>query len=448
MSALEALAGRGSGVYADLPLCIPESPEQIEAIQRRRKRIAVERARRSAFWRPRLEGIDPDKLDDPEEWSKIPILTKDKLREMTTEQFYENFCTVGEQPVCEYWRSGGSTGKPLFYPKTFEDILFNMVGFARTFASAGIDGAENERAHISTPLGVHPVGHMWARAAQIMGMGAVWAGSGASLPSVQQLALIESLKPTVWMGMSSYGLHLANLANSQGIDLAGSSVTRMLCSAEALSAAKREKLERDWGATVYDCFGMTEISMLAAEGPSRQGFRIWTDLAIFEVLDPDTGKPVADGEPGHLVCTSLFGNNGAPFLRWDSGDIVVMSPAESDDGAFSIFPLLRHAHRTAGFFKLRGVNVNHQEFEDMMFEHRSVNDFKLELIGDAAGLEHLRVSVEPRRGADIDALREDLARRTKATFELSPDIVILEPGILAREFEASVKAPRFIDLRE
>ena len=367
---------------------------------------------------------------------------------MTAEQFYEEFCTLGDQQICEYWRSGGSTGKPLFYPKTFEDILFNMVGFTRTFAAAGIDGGENERAHISTPLGVHPVGHMWARAAQIMRMGAVWAGSGASLPSVQQLALISSLKPTVWMGMSSYGLHLANLANTQGIDLAGSSVSKMLCSAEALSEAKRRKLERDWGATVFDCFGMTEISMLAAEGPSRQGFRIWTDLAIFEVLDPDTGKPVADGEPGHLVCTSLFGNNGAPFLRWDSGDIVIMNPAESDDGAFSVFPTMRHAHRTAGFFKLRGVNVNHQEFEDMMFGHRSVNDFKLELIGDATGLEHLRVSVEPRRGADADALREDLARRTKATFELSPDIVILEPGVLAREFEASVKAPRFIDRRQ
>ncbi len=447
MSVLESLAGRSSGVYADLPLCIPESPEEIEGIQRRRKRIAVERARRSAFWRPRLAGIDTGRLDDPEEWSKIPILTKDELRAMTTERFYGDFCTVGGQPVCEYWRSGGSTGKPLFYPKTFEDILFNMVGFTRTFASAGIRAGHNHRTHISTPLGVHPVGHMWARAAQIMGMGAVWAGSGASLPSVQQLALISSLEPTVWMGMSSYGLHLANLANAEGIDLAGGSVSTMLCSAEALSAAKREKLERDWGATVYDCFGMTEISMLAAEGPSRRGFRIWTDLAIFEVLDPDTGKPVADGEPGHLVCTSLFGNNGAPFLRWESGDIVVMSPAEGDDGAFSVFPTMRHAHRTAGFFKLRGVNVNHQEFEDMMFAHRAVNDFKLELIGDAAGLESLRVSVEPRRGADIETLREELARQTKATFELSPDIVIVESGVLAREFEASVKAPRFLDLR-
>lgn len=448
MSVLETLAGGRPDIYAELPLCIPESPEEIEGIQSRRKRLAVERARRSSFWRPRLEGIDSDKLDDPAEWSKIPILTKDELRAMTTEQFYEDFCTVGDQPVCEYWRSGGSTGKPLFYPKTFEDILFNMVGFTRTFAAAGIEGGRNQRGHVSTPLGVHPVGHMWARAAQIMGMGAVWAGSGASLPSVQQLALISSLKPTVWMGMSSYGLHLANLANARGIDLAGNSVTTMLCSAEALSAAKREKLERDWGATVYDCFGMTEISMLAAEGPSRQGFRIWTDLAIFEVLDPDTGKPVADGEPGHLVCTSLFGNNGAPFLRWDSGDIVIMNPTDGEDGALSVFPTMRHAHRTAGFFKLRGVNVNHQEFEDMMFGHRSVNDFKLELIGDATGLEQLRVSVEPRRGADTDALRQDLAERTKATFELSPDIVILEPGVLAQEFEASVKAPRFIDRRK
>ena len=125
-----------------------------------------------------------------------------------------------------------------------------------------------------------------------------------------------------------------------------------------------------------------------------------------------------------------------------------MNPAAGDDGAFSVFPTMRHAHRTAGFFKLRGVNVNHQEFEDMMFAHLAVNDFKLELIGDAAGLESLRVSVEPRRGADIETLREELARQTKATFELSPEIAILEPGVLAREFEASVKAPRFIDLRE
>ena len=242
MSALESLAGRASGVYADLPLCIPESrrnrgyPEPAQAPRRRA-------ARRSAFWRPRLgdrrgqarrsRGMGEDPRPHQ---GRAP---GDDDREVL-------------RGVLHHRRAGGlrilavrrQHGKAAVLPKTFEDILYNMVGFARTFASSGIAGGRNHRTHVSTPLGVHPVGHMWARAAQIMGMGAVWAGSGASLPSVQQLALISSLEPTVWDGMSSYGLHLANLANAEGIDLAAGSVSTMLCSAEALSAAKRKARTR------------------------------------------------------------------------------------------------------------------------------------------------------------------------------------------------------------
>ncbi len=450
MSAIEDLARvHRRAHYADLPLCIPESAAQVAAIQSARKRVAVERARRSTFWRPRLQHIALDRLDDPEEWARIPILDKDQLRAMTPEAFYADFCTAGETPICEYWRSGGSTGRPLFYPKTYEDMLYNMIGFTRTFACAGIGAVpgSSERVHLSMPLGIHPAGHVWARAAEIMGMAVVWGGSGASLPSTQQLELIEMLSPTVWMGMSSYGLHLANLANTRGGDLAGSSVKTIMCTAEPCSAAKREKLERDWGAKVFDCFGMTEVSMLGAEGPSREAFRVWSDLAFFEVLDPETRKPVADGTPGRLVVTALFGNEGAPFLRWDSGDIVIMNPTVSDDGPFSVFPLLRHAHRTAGFFKVRGVNVNHQEFEDFVFDNAAINDFKAELVSDTTGLDLMRVSIEVRCGVDAETERRDVERRTKALFEVSPEVVVLETGTLAAEFEASVKAPRFVDRR-
>ena len=87
-----------------------------------------------------------------------------------------------------------------------------------------------------------------------------------------QLQLIQKLKPTVWMGMSSYGLHLANLAEAEGIDLAGSSVRKILCTAEPLSEAKRTKLARAWGAEVYDAFGMTECTMMGAESEARDGF--------------------------------------------------------------------------------------------------------------------------------------------------------------------------------
>jgi len=430
---------------SELPLGLPDSPEAIEKIQRIRKPVAFENARRAPFWKGKLDHINPAKLDDPEEWAKIPILDKDQLRAMSTETFYEDFCTVRQEDICEYWRSGGSTGRPLFYPKTYEDIRYNMVGFARTFQCSGT--LPGNVAHISFPLGIHPAGHMWARAARIIGIGAVWGGSGASLPSAAQLDLIQSLKPTVWMGMSSYGLHLANQAMSEGIDLAGGSVNRILCTAEPVSSAKRAKLERDWGAEVYDCFGMTECSMMGAESEARDGFHVWTDLAHIEVLDEETLKPVGEGERGFLVMTPLFSNNGAAFLRWNSGDIVTWERQRETKSGFGVFPVIRHAHRTAGFFKIRGVNINHQEFEDFIFDNPAVNDFKAELVTAEDGTDSFALSIEVRPGSDEMAVAATVGEATKRIFEVTPAVAVLELGTLAREFETSVKAPRFADKR-
>jgi phenylacetate-CoA ligase len=431
---------------SELPLGIPESPEAIAEIQRIRKPIAFENAKRAPFWKGKLDHINPAKLDDPEEWAKIPIMDKDQLRALSTEEFYADFCTARQEDICEYWRSGGSTGRPLFYPKTYEDIRYNMVGFARTFQCTGT--LPGNVAHIAFPLGIHPAGHMWARAARIIGIGAIWGGSGASLPSANQLELIQSLKPTVFMGMSSYGLHLANLAAAEGIDLANGSVNRVLCTAEPVSAAKRAKLERDWGADVYDCFGMTECSMMGAEGEARNGFHVWTDLAFIEVLDEETLKPVDEGEPGVLVMTPLFSNNGAAFLRWNSGDIVTWERQGDPVSEFGVFPVIRHAHRTAGFFKIRGVNINHQEYEDFLFDIPEVNDFKAELVTADDGTDSFSLSIEVRSGVDIAEISEKVSNATKGTFEVTPNVSVLDLGTLAKEFESSVKAPRFADKRK
>ena len=220
-----------------------------------------------------------------------------------------------------------------------------------------------------------------------------------------------------------------------------------MCTAEAISKAKRDKLERDWGAKVFDNFGMTEISMMGAEGPARDGFHIWTDLAFIEVLDPDSWLPVPEGTPGRLVATSLFSNNAAPFLRWDSGDIVIYKDEGQSDTPFSVFPVIQHAHRTAGFFKVRGVNINHAEFEDFMFSDPQVNDFKVELTSDESGRDVFSLVLELRRGVEKSAAAEAIGLRTKRVFEIVPAIEILEPGSLAKDFADSVKAPRFSDKR-
>ncbi len=111
-----------------------------------------------------------------------------------------------------------------------------------------------------------------------------------------------------------------------------------------------------------------------------------------------------------------------------------------------MFPLIKHAHRTSGFFKIRGVNVNHSEFEDFIFRNVEINDFKAELVTER-DLEVMVLSVEVRRGVDAAAAVENLKSAVRNQFELTPQIVVVETGSLAKEFEASVKMPRFSDRR-
>src|SRR5262245_21239587 len=299
-------------------LPLPKSRADIDRIQHERKVIAFDNARKSPFWIKRLTGISSKNLDDPAEWSKIPILDKDTLRKLDPDRFLQEFCIAPREEIAEFWRSGGTTGAPLFYPRTFQDIAYALVGFGRTYLCAGC--TKGDVAHLSFPLGIHPAGQMWARSAFDIGISMMWVGSGAGTPSATQLELIQRMTPTIWMGMSSYGLHLANIAEAQRFDLAAGSVKKVLCSAEPLSEAKREKLQKMWGARVYDTFGMTEAGMMGAEGDASNGFHIWTDMFFIEVLHPETQKPVAPGHEGTLVVTPLWTNSATPFLRWHSGD--------------------------------------------------------------------------------------------------------------------------------
>src|SRR4051812_22596430 len=254
----------------------PKSREEIEKIHRERKRIAVERALQSAFWKKRMPALRLDRLDDPAEWAKIPVMTKEDLRQIPPERFHEEFCIQPRTKVVEYWRSGGATGRPLFYPRSAEDMKHNMLIFERAWALIG--ATADDCAHISFPLGVHPVAHLYARAAINLGIGTIWCGAGTNTPSETQLELIDQLKPTIWIGMASYGLHLANVAEARGFNLAASTVKKLIVAAEPLSPVKREKLERAWGAQVFDHFGMTEAALVAGETIAHDGMRAFTDL--------------------------------------------------------------------------------------------------------------------------------------------------------------------------
>ena len=313
-------------------LQLPSSREEISDIQNKNRSIAFEKAKRAKYYKGKLSKINEKYLDQPEEWSKIPVIDKEILREIGSENFEEQFCISPREEIAEYWRSGGATGVPLYYPRTYIDMFYTQLQLCRCWSISGAE--KGDLCHMSFPLGVHPAGQLWSRTANQCGVGIIWAGSGTGTPSQTQLDLILSLKPTTWMGMPSFGLHLANLADNRGVDLTKGSVKKILVGAEPLSKAKRDKLERTWGAKVNDLFGMTEIGILGADSHYHEGFHVWTDQAIFEVIDEKTLEPMEPGEEGLMVITPLFTNNCTPFLRWSSGDIVSMHQQSSLEGRF------------------------------------------------------------------------------------------------------------------
>src|SRR6185503_13739814 len=176
-------------------LALPASRDELAALQAERKARALERARRAPFFRNRLNGV--------RHWRDIPILDKETLRGLSPAEFYRDFCTGPREDWRELWRSGGTTGKPLFYPRTAEDLHWAMIGFRRVYHCIG--AGVGDVAHLSMPLGIHTAGQMMARAGEAEGIAMAWVGAGAAAPSELQLDLLALFRPTLWIGMSSYG---------------------------------------------------------------------------------------------------------------------------------------------------------------------------------------------------------------------------------------------------
>jgi phenylacetate-CoA ligase len=122
-----------------LDLKLPTSRAEIARIQSARKPVALAQARKAPFYRGKLDHVRADRLDDPAEWAKIPILDKEVLRKIAPERFLAEFCVAGLGEIAEYWRSGGATGVPLFYPRSFADMEHMFLQLVRCWICAGAE---------------------------------------------------------------------------------------------------------------------------------------------------------------------------------------------------------------------------------------------------------------------------------------------------------------------
>ncbi len=126
-----------------LDLQLPSSKKEIAQIQSAQKKVALTQAKKAKFYQGRLDHVDPNNLDDPVEWARIPIIDKEKLRELGVENFSELFCIAEQKDIAEYWRSGGATGVPLYYPRTYKDMYNTYKKHSSCWTVAGHNEDDN-----------------------------------------------------------------------------------------------------------------------------------------------------------------------------------------------------------------------------------------------------------------------------------------------------------------
>ena len=407
---------------------------------------AFANAWRSPFCRRKLEaaGIAPGTVPDPERFRRIPPTTKDELRLMTGEEFARDFVVCRPDEVATVWRSGGVTGRPLFYPRARADYGVLLETFARVFRMVGVGAGD--LVHNAFPLGTHPIGHMFAHAAHEVGAGCVPAGSGANTATDTQVQLLFDLRPTVVIGLASYLVHLGHVAESLGRSPREAGVRVLVNSGEALTPAKRRRVEATWAARLVSAYGMSECSMMGCECAVHDGFHLWDDLFHVEILDPAGWAPVADGEVGMVVVTPLHNSHATPFLRWASGDLGSLVPHCVCEGSFSSRPRLRLAGRTSGFSKVKGVNVGHQELDDALLRLDALADY-MAWAEEAEGGDRLRIEVEAAPGVAQEELAAGVTDRVRSAFEIRPLVTPVARGTIARRLEGQVKQVRFQDTR-
>lgn len=427
------------------PMAFPRSPAEVDDARNANFAQAIGHAWRSPFFRRRLKaaGLSPGEIPSPAAWQRIQPTTKDELRALGPAEFTAELVIADQADIATYWRSGGVTGRPLFYPKHRDDFPALIESFARVLDVTGI--GRGDLVHNSFPfLGMHPIGHMFGNALRDRGCGQISAGSGANTPTEVQVGLIYDLRPRAWLGIGSYINILGHRAEAMGYDPASSPLRTIVSSAESLTPAKRARMEHLWNAELFDSYGMTECSMMGCECNQHNGLHIWTDLFLVEILDPVSWRPLPVGEPGVIVVTPLHSMAAIPFLRWASGDIGAIEPGCSC--LHGMFPRLRLAARTMGFSKVRGININHNDMEDLLLGIDTLADYLVRV--ETHDLDdRLLIDVEAAPGCDQATVADVVRRRIEAAFELKPDIALVDRGTIAVRLESDVKQVRFRDDR-
>ena len=304
-------------------------------------------------------GFTPDQVRGIEDVSRIPFITKKDIAE-SMEQFPPFGDYQGDFHAIRLQASTGSTGKPkpIFHTRSDWENITSL--WARRLRAQGI--GEKDIAQIAFAYTLFIVGFTSTEGLMKLGAMVVPAGSGAVTPSSRQLQIAHDWGVTVFGCTGSYMLHLAEIAEQMGLDPRKDFKLRVsFHTAEPLTSEMRREIESLWGCKAYDNYGSVETGAPTFECEAQYGLHINEDAYIFEIVDPQTGAPVPDGEEGELVVTTLF-KEAAPFIRYRIGDITSFIAGTCACGR--TFKRMRPVRgRVDDMIKVKGVAAYPTDFE-------------------------------------------------------------------------------------
>ena len=365
-------------------------------------------------------------LGDP---SCLPFTTKAELLEDQAQHPpYGEILTYPLERYSRLHQTSGTAGRPLRWLDTPESWSRLLDCWLTMFRMVGVGSADR----LFFPFSFGPFLGFWTAFEAASRLGCLCL-PGGGLSSSARLRFLLDNETTVVLCTPTYALHLAEAAHGEGIDLAGSSVRKLIVAGEPGGSipATRARIESAWGARLLDHTGMTETGPLGIECLEQPGgLHLLETECVVEVIDPQTARPVSVGTEGELVLTT-FDRPGSPLIRYRTGDLVRIDPKPCPCGRELVRLDGGIRGRVDDMIVVRGNNLHPSALQTILHRLPEVAEYRME-IDRTQTLPVLRIEVEPHPGIAGDSLAERVEHAIRTELLFRAEVRAVPPGSLPR----------------
>ena len=382
-------------------------------------------------------SVHPDDLKTLSDLSKFPFTTKLDLRK----NYPFGMFAVAREQIVRIHASSGTTGKPTVVGYTQNDLEMwaNMV--ARSMRASGTK--RGDIVHIAYGYGLFTGGLGAHYGAEKLGCTVIPVSGGMT---ERQVTLINDFTPTTIMVTPSYMLNILEQFNKQGIDPSTTSLQVGIFGAEPWTDSMRDEIQKEFNMHAVDIYGLSEVLGPGVANEcveTKDGLHIWEDHFFPEIIDPETGQIMEDGELGELVLTTLS-KEALPMIRYRTRDLTRLLPGT----ARSMRRIEKVTGRSDDMIILRGVNIFPTQIEEIVLQTPEIAPhFQIHLSNDGP-LDKMKVLVETLKETNneklVTSIKQKVLQKVKDTIGVSIDIAVGLPGSVER---SQGKAQRVIDLR-